>query len=77
MKSTGSHAKERTRELTYQTWRTTTEKQWVTSAEEDVKIYRSKVKTCKLKPGYMEFAIADNYSTLGIQLLLTRRVNYC
>ena len=29
----------------------------------------------KLKPGYMEFAMAGNYSTIGIQLLLTRRVN--
>ena len=77
MKSNGSHAKERTRKLTYQKWRTKTEKQWVASAEEDMKIIRSKVKTCKLKPGYMEFAMADNYSTLGIQLLSTRRVNYC
>ena len=25
----------------------------------------------------MEFAMAGNYSTIGIQLLLTRRVSYC
>ena len=30
-----------------------------------------------LKPGYMGFAMAGNYSTLGIQLLLTWRVSYC
>ena len=30
-----------------------------------------------LKLGYIEFAMAGNYSMLGIQLLLTRRVSYC
>ena len=28
----------------------------------------------ELKPGYMGFAMAGNFSTLGIQLLLTRRM---
>ena len=29
----------------------------------------------KLKPGYMELAMAGNYSTIGIQLLLTRPID--
>ena len=29
-----------------------------------------------LKSGYIEFAMAGNYSTRSIQLLLTRRVNH-
>ena len=35
------------------------------------------IETQLLKSGYMEFAMAGNYSTIGIQLLLTRRVSYC
>ena len=30
-----------------------------------------------LKSGYIELAMAGNYSTRSIQLLLTRRVSYC
>ena len=30
-----------------------------------------------LKPGYMGFAMAGDNSTVGIRLLLTRRVSYC
>ena len=32
---------------------------------------------CQIKLGYIEFAMAGSYLTLGIQQLLTRRVSYC
>ena len=36
----------------------------------------SKYRRDPLKLGYIEFAMAGNYSTRGIQRLLTRRVSY-
>ena len=33
--------------------------------------------TSPIKAGLECFTMAGNYSTIGIQLLLTRRVNYC
>ena len=38
---------------------------------------RPKLPDRSLKTGYMEFAMAGNYSTIGIQLVLTRQVSYC